>query len=290
MKRTLFCFHLITIAVLLLPALGFTQILNGGFEDWTGINPDNWYADNAQGLYVPVTKSNTSHSGSFALQGQVVNFLTTPVPPLIMAGSTANGFSVSQKYLSLEGYYQFSPVGGDALSILVTMLNQSNGIGLGTLEIQNSASSYTHFAVGIQYYNESLIPDTVKIEAIIAASGDVHVGSTFLFDDLTLTMNPTGVEKSPLSLPSKVILNQNYPNPFNPSTNIGFFLPTVSEVSLTVYDIRGQVVDKPIDRQNMSTGYHSIQWKPATLLPSGVYFYNLNAGSFSQTRRMLFIK
>jgi hypothetical protein len=291
-KRVTTFISLSIFTIFLLPVAIFAQILNGGFEQWTGNTPDNWYVNNAAQLYTTVTQSNSSHSGSYALKGQVINFFNTPVSPIVASGDNSGGFSVSERYLSLQGFFQFTPLGGDELDIIVLMSKNGSAIGGGTLTLLNPVSVYTPFSVGITYFLEGTTPDTVWIEFAVlnSTSGTTNVGTEFLLDDLSLSLTPVSVENAGTSLPSSVILNQNYPNPFNPITTIGFFLPAMSDVSLTVYDVLGQVVDKLIDQQNMSIGYHSVQWKPKAMLPSGAYFYNLKAGSFSQTRRMLLIK
>jgi hypothetical protein len=170
------------------------------------------------------------------------------------------------------------------------MYNSSTLIGGGSLDIQNAAASFTSFALGIEYYDQILIPDNIMITVVIGNSGDIHLNTEFKLDDISLSMTPTSVETVNGTLPSSTMLNQNYPNPFNPSTIIGFSLPRSSEVSLTIYDVSGKVVDNLINRQDMAAGYHSIAWKPDMMLPSGVYFYSLEAGTFSQSKRMIFIK
>jgi hypothetical protein len=288
-KGTIFTLLCLT-AIFLFPVASFAQILNGGFEQWTGNTPDNWLTDNALSLYTPITQSNSKHSGSYSVKGQVVDYQSIPISPILTAGAGGNGFSVSQKYLSLTGYYEFAPVGGDELVITVLMYNSSTLIGGGSLDIQNAAASFTSFALGIEYYDQILIPDNIMITVVIGNSGDIHLNTEFKLDDISLSMTPTSVETVNGTLPSSTMLNQNYPNPFNPSTIIGFSLPRSSEVSLTIYDVSGKVVDNLINRQDMAAGYHSIAWKPDMMLPSGVYFYSLEAGTFSQSKRMIFIK
>jgi hypothetical protein len=287
-KATTSVLFLLTV-IFLFPATIFAQILNGGFEQWTGNTPDNWLTDNAPSLYTPITQSNSSHSGSYSVKGQVVDFLSTAVVPILVAGTTGDGFSVSQKYLSLTGYYEFTPVGGDELVITVLMLNNSTLIGGGSVDIVNAASSFTYFSVGLEYFQE-LTPDTAMITITVGNSNDIHLNTEFKLDDLELSMTPTSVSAAPGVIPSTNVLNQNYPNPFNPSTTIGFLLPQNSVVSLTVYDVSGQMIEKLINRQNLAAGYHAIPWKPAAIIPSGVYFYRLETGSFSETKRMMFIK
>lgn len=91
-----------------------------------------------------------------------------------------------------------------------------------------------------------------------------------------------------VSAPMQFELAQNYPNPFNPGTNIKFTLPQSSEVTLKVYNALGQEVASLINRF-MEAGSHTINFN-ATSLNSGIYFYRLNAGQFSEVRKMTLIK
>ncbi len=77
-------------------------------------------------------------------------------------------------------------------------------------------------------------------------------------------------------LPSKFELHQNYPNPFNPTTTISFDLPVASMVTVKVYDILGQGIATLIDHAEMDMGEREIEFD-GSRLPSGVYFYRLNA-------------
>ncbi len=83
-------------------------------------------------------------------------------------------------------------------------------------------------------------------------------------------------------------LAQNYPNPFNPTTTISFSLPKAGLVKLSIYNILGKEISVPVN-EYLGVGMHSIQFN-ASNLSSGVYFYRLTVGSFSDTRRMLIIK
>jgi len=84
-------------------------------------------------------------------------------------------------------------------------------------------------------------------------------------------------------------LSQNYPNPFNPLTNIRYSLLVRSEVSLVIYDLRGQEVTRLIDGEERAAGVHSAVWDASTAA-SGLYFYRLTAGDFFRTRKMVLLK
>ena len=88
--------------------------------------------------------------------------------------------------------------------------------------------------------------------------------------------------------PKSIQLFQNYPNPFNPSTKIEFGLPQKSEVRLKVYNILGQVVGDLVD-EVLEAGYYSISWD-ANKLPAGVYFYQIETDSYTDTKRMVYMK
>ena len=88
--------------------------------------------------------------------------------------------------------------------------------------------------------------------------------------------------------PSQVSLEQNFPNPFNPSTTIRFSVPVRSRVILKVFNALGQEVGAVHDGE-MDAGSHEVSFD-AKALSSGVYFYQLKVGVFSETKRLLLIR
>ncbi|MFA6587844.1 MAG: peptidoglycan DD-metalloendopeptidase family protein [Patescibacteria group bacterium] len=91
-----------------------------------------------------------------------------------------------------------------------------------------------------------------------------------------------------VSLPKEFALSQNYPNPFNPTTTISYTLPQAGEVSLEVYNLLGQKVETILN-EYQEAGEYAKTWE-ASRYASGVYFYRLSAGSFTQTKKMLLVK
>lgn len=97
-----------------------------------------------------------------------------------------------------------------------------------------------------------------------------------------------GVEPDYLTIPSDYILNQNYPNPFNPATTIRFAIPQSEFVSLKVYDVIGNEVANLVNEE-LVAGSYKVQFDAATLT-SGIYFYQLITGNYSETKKMNLIK
>ena len=105
--------------------------------------------------------------------------------------------------------------------------------------------------------------------------------------DTTIVVKPTDVEDD-LSLPSAYTLEQNYPNPFNPITTIGFGIPEKGDVRLSVLNLLGEEI-RVLLNEEKEAGYHSVDFD-ASELPSGVYFYQLNAGEFMSTKKMILLR
>ena len=97
----------------------------------------------------------------------------------------------------------------------------------------------------------------------------------------------TTTPKEP-EIPTKFALYQNYPNPFNPSTTISYDLPERARVKLSVYNILGQEVATLVDGEQ-EPGRYGVKFD-ASGLPSGIYFYRLEAGKFVDVKKMILIK
>ena len=96
-----------------------------------------------------------------------------------------------------------------------------------------------------------------------------------------------------VSIPTQYMLEQNYPNPFNPTTTIRYGLPEDSNVSLVIYDIRGNVV-QTLESGTKSAGRYNIVWNGQTddgrMISTGIYFARFVAGDYSQVIKMLYLK
>ena len=94
-------------------------------------------------------------------------------------------------------------------------------------------------------------------------------------------------------LPSNFDLSQNYPNPFNPETSISFTITKDTQVTLTIFDVLGREIRKLSD-YNYQKGSHSVIWDGrddlGNLVSNGIYLYQIQAGSFSQVKKMMLLR
>ncbi len=119
-----------------------------------------------------------------------------------------------------------------------------------------------------------------------AMNSSIRVQSGFLADTtlrgIILAVNDEN------KLPVDYSLEQNYPNPFNPITSIQYSLSSRQQIKLTMYDMLGREVQTLVDEVK-AQGTYTVKWDGKEF-PSGVYFYRLTAGTFTDVRRLLLIK
>jgi hypothetical protein len=140
-----------------------------------------------------------------------------------------------------------------------------------TLNVTNKLYNYI---VGPGY-----LPPNYMYNSVIAHPGQTNVNLNF---------NLTDVEHDQSVIPNEFSLLQNYPNPFNPSTKISWQTPVASWQSLKIYDILGKVVAILVDEE-IPAGTHEVEFD-AEGFTSGIYFYRLQTGNYSEMRKMILLR
>ena len=141
----------------------------------------------------------------------------------------------------------------------------------------------------VQFPLSSLTGQNKILTSIIVKQNSGFVTeSKMYFDEMQIDATISGINRNDRGTPGTYALDQNYPNPFNPNTNITFSIGQSGYVSLKVYDLLGRVIVTLLDAVT-PYGNHQVSFE-ASKLPSGIYYYTLQAGSFVQTRKMILLK
>src|ERR1035437_1867006 len=305
MRQTKCC---LTIFVLLLLSTNMTaQIPNNGFENWINNNqPDNCLVRG-----ITASKPTDKYAGNYALE------LQTTIQPVYHDGdgkinsfppSGTEGlqpaFQISARHTTLNGFYKFTSVNGHSWQFIIVVYKhgyvtpnaQYGGMLRFGFICKSTSSIYAPFTVSIKYFDNSIIPDSACIQLSTYKNLD-YTGpetyplgnSTLYVDNLSFDTLLTSVSQDQTEeIPSKYELNQNYPNPWNPSTNIKYSIPKASRVSIRVYDILGNEIKTLVNEEKPASTYELTL--NAANLPSGVYFYRIQAGSFVETKKMVLLK
>jgi hypothetical protein len=159
-----------------------------------------------------------------------------------------------------------------------------------------SGNDFVGYATSVSggiYHLNSLPTGTLKIIVNrIGYSGDSAIVNLnkILLDSVNFYLSQLFIGVKPISteIPDKYYLYQNYPNPFNPSTNIRYQLPSSKIVTLKVFDVLGKEIAVLVN-EKQNAGIYETTFNAGNL-PSGIYFYRLIAGDYSETKKMLMIK
>ncbi len=173
---------------------------------------------------------------------------------------------------------------------VVNIIEAGNGLALLTYnEYPFSSDVFFSTDAGISWEDISFALVDTGVSCIAASDSDLYVGTyggTVYRRPLSGLL--TAVKPIPQVRRSTFSLFQNYPNPFNPTTAIGYQLSAISYVTLKVYDVLGRLVRTLVNKVEQP-GSYSITFN-ASGLASGVYFYRIDAGDYSQTHKLMVLK
>ncbi len=264
------------------------KVPNGDFETWQYGQPYGW-KDSNTALAEPVTESSNAHSGSSAVEGDVVT--NSNNTSIIVSPGLKIVIPFWKVPNALKGYYQFNSVGNDKFFVDAKLYKDSNIVAEGSFLDSTSSTTYKEFNFNISSLTKTAVDtvDSLSIEVSLKPgnSNQYHIGSSFFVDDFSFG-KITDLSAAKNNIPHEFTLYQNYPNPFNPTTKIKFTIPKAGNVNLTVYNILGQKIRELINRF-IQAGKHSFEFN-GNNLSSGIYFYRLKEDNHTQSRKMILLK
>ncbi|MCK9995419.1 MAG: putative Ig domain-containing protein [Candidatus Krumholzibacteria bacterium] len=158
-----------------------------------------------------------------------------------------------------------------------------------TVDFEPDASNLVASVVSIEWFDDAAGLEGNPFEFFYRIAAQDFAGNT---SDAVQAGDISGVGDS--SLPTRFALHNNVPNPFNPMTTIKYDLPVGTRVSLRIFDISGRQIAVLKNSEFETAGRHEVVWRGRDQadrqVAAGVYFYRLEGGTFSQTRRMMLVK
>jgi photosystem II stability/assembly factor-like uncharacterized protein len=166
---------------------------------------------------------------------------------------------------------------------MVYMSENEKGLMVGTngailITIDNGSTWSTMANISDEHLMDVFMPDTNSAWAV-GFNGTILCNSE---------LAPTTTVEPFSNTPNKFTLEQNYPNPFNPTTSIRYSIPVSSLVTITVYNALGQEVTNLVN-ELQPAGTHMVNWN-GNNMPTGIYFYRMQANDFSRIHKMILMK
>ena len=253
----------------------------GSFKGFTADAPGSGFEIKGGHGYIV----NVPHAQTFTFRGRAWTNPSSAAAPVVTVDSTPSAwaFVVSGRLANIaEGY---------------------------TVSVTNTRTNVTVTDVVQHGYFGAAFADLTQ--KTVVQAGDVITvnlldsASSIIGEPTTYTVTPKMIEAAFVSLsleitphPKTTVLLQNYPNPFNPETWIPYQLSESATVTITIYDVAGNVV-RSLDLGHQAQGFYRSRSQAAhwdgrnnlgETVASGIYFYHIQAGEFSATRRMLILK
>jgi Zn-dependent metalloprotease len=246
----------------------------------------SWTVPTGERLYKVHISTSSLDSGYYNVLNDLARFTT--IGPLVVDSYTFTSTVIPGAYslgLNLRNNGSVTTAVNIQASVATSDTNVQ-GITGNPRSFGNIAAGQTAQSLGgYSFFIQNLPPG-------IDASVKIFSDGYYLWSD-SFSIVLTGIAEHETNIPLEFALKQNYPNPFNPSTAIEFDLPEAAEVKLTIYNTLGQEVATLVS-ENLTPGEYNLQWNGKDALgnplSSGVYFYRLTAGSFTQTRKMILMK
>jgi len=193
---------------------------------------------------------------------------------------------------------EFTLTHGGISDTLIYQVNGNGGVNFTNTYLNNNlgisfdVASAPFTGIFIPYNSLTNFTSTSMPGEWILTITDHKSGDDGVLQDWGLLISEStivGIEEKNDFIPNSISLYQNYPNPFNPSTKISWQLPISGQVTLKIFNSLGEEI-KTLVNEYQKTGLHSTLFIVNSSLPSGVYFYQLKAGEYVSTKKMIYLK
>jgi hypothetical protein len=194
-------------------------------------------------------------------------------------------FKAVLNFTGIYTIHQIVPTTVNAVNNALYIISM-NGTDLDSAYVDQNLNSGTWVPVF-----ETHLQAGTTVQVKVTNDGTSTEGAVLRADAIRFSLKVEGVyveDNNSRWLPDRIALRQNYPNPFNPTTTISYILPHRMHVSLKVYDMLGREVTTLV-REEQNEGEHVILFNAARL-PSGTYFYQLQADDFNETRKLILLR
>lgn len=277
-----------------------TEVAKG----YTASDPENQSFSVSSGVYYVKV---AGYNGAFSTTDDYELTVTYP-----SSGGTSQWYYESASYdtphnysNNYDSYHEYSKPGAQKVAVYFSKFETETDCDFVYIYDKNGTETAVYHGVKSAFW---AVVDGDYIKVRLVSDGSItkygyHINQTAYYSDQQLLQGEaTGADIT--AAPSDKInpnackikefkLLGNSPNPFNPTTEIAFELPVEVHVKIQVYNINGQLIKTLVDKK-MAAGQKCITWnsknKTGNSVPSGTYFYRIEAGDFNQTKKMLLIK
>nr|MDK2850233.1 large repetitive protein [Candidatus Cloacimonadota bacterium] len=259
------------------PTYGFSNITFPGSE-----NPMAYIIFNPSQTVPPIEGMDPLEGDKFAASFAAVNVTNNDwlITERVSLGSNSSLKFNAKSFTDVYGYERFR-VG---VSTFPT-INPNQFMYVSGANYVEAPTNWTEYNYDLSAYDGQQVYIGIR-----CVSDNAFV---FMVDNFSIHSDG-GVANEDIVVPSFAnALQGNYPNPFNPETTIRYSLKEASDVSIEIYNLKGQLVNRLVD-EHKAAGEHSVVWKGTDMnnrpVSSGVYFYKMNTGKFSATKKMIMMK
>jgi hypothetical protein len=294
---------------------GQMELVGGGFEAWSSLNLGLFYNSSPGTVDTSGGLATAKWSGT---DNNEFGYIFTPHSDKLpaetygLANLATVGAIVNEPWLNTSGSSPFDTSDGNYI-VSSNIQNPANAIGTAgvynfAMSVEPLVNGRTEIRYSIEKQDKSYNFAGTVFDSHPSAKINQFNGIHFAVNNPNTTAlkltnvlvdygNPititdsyalTSAQSLDSGLPTSYSLSQNYPNPFNPTTIIQFSLPKNSNVKLIVYDILGRVVAQLVNK-DLVAGYYKINFNAASIA-SGVYFYSLKAGDFTNVKKLMLLK